>query len=288
MTNRPTRVGDNGAVVDDADGTDEDARRSFRGAHFTGADFTGAVFRDCDLRGVKIADSWLTDIDISGLLGKVVVNDVDVAAYVEAELDRRNPELVQLREMRTADEYRAMWATVERLWSGTLERARRMPEDAPYERVGDEWSLVETLRHLVFVIDAWASRTVLDEPKPYHPLGYPHSSYPPDEALDLGVEMDAPARPSTTSWRPTPAGRPSCGGSSPTSPTPTSIARATVRRLPATPTRPARSTCLLKTVMREECEHRRYAERDLDRLDEPRGPDLRLPDRGHELPFSSP
>ena len=31
---------------------------TFRGAHFAGANFTGATFRDCDLRHLKIVDSW--------------------------------------------------------------------------------------------------------------------------------------------------------------------------------------------------------------------------------------
>ena len=52
----------------------------FRGASFTGADFTGANFRDCDLRQVKIADSWLVDVSLSGLIGNLVVNDVDAGS----------------------------------------------------------------------------------------------------------------------------------------------------------------------------------------------------------------
>ena len=259
-------MGDNGAVVDDADGTDEDARRSFRGADFTGADFTGAVFRDCDLRGVKVADSWLIDIDISGLIGNVVVNDVDVTAFVEAELDRRNPELVQVREMQTADEYRTMWGTVERLWSATVERASRLPDGVPYERVGDEWSLVETLRHLVFVIDAWASRTILDESKPYHPLGYPHSSYPPDDAAELGVEIDA--RPSFDDVLEAHAGRQAVIRRIVAGLTDADLDRPCQR--PPAPGYPDETRTVgrcLRTVMREECEHRRYAERDLDRLE---------------------
>ena len=64
---------------------------AYRGASFTGADFTGATFRNCDLRQVKITGSWLVDIRMSGLVGNVVVNDVDVTAFVEAELDRRHP-----------------------------------------------------------------------------------------------------------------------------------------------------------------------------------------------------
>jgi DinB superfamily len=54
---------------------------------FTGDDFRGAVFRDCDMRGVKITDSWLVDVNISGLIGNLTVNDVDVTAFVEAELE---------------------------------------------------------------------------------------------------------------------------------------------------------------------------------------------------------
>lgn len=61
---------------------------AFRGASFVGADFTGARFRDCDLRQVKIVDSWLVDVNVSGLLGNFVVNDVDVTAFVEAEHHR--------------------------------------------------------------------------------------------------------------------------------------------------------------------------------------------------------
>ena len=78
---------------------EHDDTTAFRGAQFTGVDFTGATFRDCDLRRVKIVDSWLVDVNVSGLIGDVVVNDVDVTAFVEAELDRRHPERAQVREM---------------------------------------------------------------------------------------------------------------------------------------------------------------------------------------------
>ena len=50
------------------------------------------------------------------------------------------------------------------------------------------------MRHLVYVTDAWASRTVLDEPMPYHRLGLPQTAYPPADAAALG--MDLAARPS--------------------------------------------------------------------------------------------
>ena len=132
---------------------------TFRGARFIGDDFTGATFRECDLRQVKIIGSMIADLHVSGFAGEienVVVNDVDVTAFVVAELDRRQPERVQLRAVRTADDYREMWSAIERLWSDTIARAQLLPESARQERVDDEWSVVETVRHLIFATDVWA------------------------------------------------------------------------------------------------------------------------------------
>ena len=170
---------------------DQQDADKFRGARFTEADFTGATFRGCNLNQVKIVDSWLADVNVSGVIGNFIVNDVDVTAFVEAELERRHPERMQWRGMKTADDYRAMWDTIERLWSEAVARARELPESARQERVDDEWSFVETLRHLVFATDAWASRTILDDPLPYDRLGYTHSGYPPDDAAAIGVDLDA-------------------------------------------------------------------------------------------------
>ena len=235
---------------------------SFRGDRFTGTDFTGAILRDCDLRGVKVVDSWLVDVAVSGLVERFVVNDVDVTAYVEAELGRRHPERVQARHLRTADGLRAMWDTVEGLWSAAVARARRLPETARHERVDGEWSFVETLRHLVFATDAWAARTVLDEAMPYHRLGLPHDSYPPEDATALGIDLAA--RPSFDDVVDVRAGR-----------------QATVRRIvdgltdadlerpctrppaPGYPDQPRTVGSCLGVVMREEVEHHRYAVRDL-------------------------
>jgi hypothetical protein len=163
----------------------------FRGASFTEVDLAGATFRDCGFRKVKIVDSSLVDVIVDGVIGNFVVNGVDVTAFVEDELDRRHPERVQLRAMRTADDYRAMWGTVERIWADTVARAERLPEAARHERVDGEWSFSETLRHLVFATDAWASRPVLDQPMPYHRLGVPQTSYPPADATALGIDVDA-------------------------------------------------------------------------------------------------
>jgi hypothetical protein len=150
----------------------------FKAARFDVADLRGARFTDCDLTGVTIRDGWLVNVSISGYLSNVTVNGVDVSDFVSAELDRRHPERVQFREGQTADDLRAIWDTIERLWAQAAERAGRLPAAALTQQVNEEWSFAQTLRHLVFITDAWASRTVLDEEMPYHPLGLPQSWYP--------------------------------------------------------------------------------------------------------------
>jgi hypothetical protein len=248
---------------------DDQDTGSFRGASFTGADFTGANFRDCDLRQVKITDSWLTDVRMSGLVGSFVVNDVDVTAFVEGELDRRHPERVQLRAMRTAEDYRAMWDTIERLWAGTVTRAERLPEPALRLRVDDEWSFVETLRHLILVTDKWAARAILDKPAPYHRFGLPQPDYPPANAAALGIDLDA--RPSLAEVMEVRADRMALIRGVVDGLTDASLERECLRTpAPGFEAYPEETWSVgrcLRVVMKEECEHRRYAVRDLTTLE---------------------
>jgi hypothetical protein len=163
----------------------------FRRARFDAADLRGARFADCDMTGVTIRDCWLVNVSISGYLSNVTVNGVDVTDFVSAELDRRHPERVQYRECQTAGDVRAMWDTIERLWAQAIERAGRLPAAALDQQVNQEWSFAQTLRHLVFITDAWASRTVLDQDMPYHRLGLPQSWYPAADAAALGIDLAA-------------------------------------------------------------------------------------------------
>ncbi len=244
----------------------DDGTGAFRGASFTGADFTGANFRDCDLRQVKITDSWLVDVSLSGLVGNLVVNDVDVTAFVEGELDRRHPERVQLREKRTAGDYRAMWDTIERLWAATVARAGRLPGPALHQRVDGEWSFIETLRHLVFATDKWAGYMILNKPLPYHRLGLPQPGYTPADAVALGI--DPGARPPLAEVLEVRGTRMALVRGIVDGLTDDDLERV-CPRLPA-PGYPeeARSVGLcLGVVMKEECEHRRYAVRDLAALE---------------------
>ncbi|MEV0614631.1 DinB family protein [Nonomuraea sp. NPDC050404] len=238
---------------------------AFREASFTSSSLAGAKFRDCDLTGLKVVDSFLVDVNVSGIVGNFIVNDVDVTPYVEAELDRRNPERVQLREMRTPDDFRAMWATVERLWAETVARAERLPEARRHERFDDEWSFVETLRHLVFATDAWVSRTIFDEPLPFHPFGLTHTAYPPTKASELG--MDLAARPTYGEVMEVRAGRLALVRGVVDDLTDAELARPCTRPpAPGYPEQPRSVGECLRVVMGEECEHRRYMERDLAAL----------------------
>src|SRR6266536_3771476 len=52
-------------------------------------------------------------------------------------------------------------------------RAERLTDAQRHERVNGEWSFVETLRHLLFAMDKWFTAPILGEG--FHPIGMPNS-----------------------------------------------------------------------------------------------------------------
>jgi hypothetical protein len=238
------------------------ASTQFRGARFDVADLRLARFTDCDLTGVTIRDGWLVNVSISGYLSNVLVNGVDVTDFVTAELDRRHPERVQFREVRDAGGFRALWDTIERLWAAAGERAGRLPAAALAEQVDEEWSFAQTLRHLVFITDAWASRTVLDEPMPYHPLGLPQSWYPAADAAALGI--DVAAQPGYAEIQAARAGRMAVIRGIVAGLTDGEMGRLCQRSpAPGYPDEERTVADCIGVVMEEEIEHYRFAVRDL-------------------------
>jgi uncharacterized protein YjbI with pentapeptide repeats len=159
-------------------------------ARFHDVDLTNARFHLVDLTGVMIRGAALVNVDISGEIENLRVNGVDVVPLVEAELNRRYPDRVKMRPT-DADGFREAWDILERLWQRTVERAGGMAPELLHERVEEEWSFIETLRHLVFATDAWVKRAILGEPSPWDPLDLPHDEMP-DEP---GVPRDRGARP---------------------------------------------------------------------------------------------
>ena len=112
------------------------------------------------------------DVDIDALVERVVINGVDVTAYVN-ERDPWYPLRAMIRRDTDPDGLRVAWAALEAEWATTIERARALPEAAPYESVGGEWSFVQTVRHLVFAMDMWFTAPVSGEG--LHPMGLPDS-----------------------------------------------------------------------------------------------------------------
>jgi hypothetical protein len=179
------------------DFTDQDLSGStFRrvdlsGVHLHDVDLSRARVRAAYLDGVRMTGVEVPDLEIYGELGRVVVNGVDVVPLVEAELDRRMPERALMRPT-DADGFRRAFDTLDRLWAGTVERARALPPALLHEQVDDEWSFTETLRHLGFAHACWVGGVVLADPAPWHPLDLPWDEAPAVE----GVPWDRDVRPS--------------------------------------------------------------------------------------------
>ena len=65
--------------------------------------------------------------------GNLRINGVDVVPLVEAELNRRYPDRSKMRPA-DADGFRDAWASLERLWPQTVERARTVHPEQLHER----------------------------------------------------------------------------------------------------------------------------------------------------------
>lgn len=137
---------------------------------FDDEDLTGAEFRECDLSRARLVGVVMQEAEIDGLVTKLVINGVEVMSYVEAELDRRHPVRLLIRSDHPAD-LREAWRQLRHDWATTTERVQSMPENSERHGVDGEWSMVETLRHLVFVHDSWFRRCVLGLTEPFTAMG---------------------------------------------------------------------------------------------------------------------
>jgi uncharacterized protein YjbI with pentapeptide repeats len=157
----------------------------FRGAQFVNIDMSGSVFREVDLSGARMHGVLLVDADIDGAIEGLRVNGVEVAPLIEAELDRQHPERANLRPT-TVEGLQKAVETVAAFWATTITDVRARPAADLDRSVNGEWSFVETLRHLIFVTDAWFRSAVKGETEPFHPLGLP-ASFITVDGLDLAA-----------------------------------------------------------------------------------------------------
>jgi hypothetical protein len=231
---------------------------SLRAVDLTGAQVRGAILSDSRLRNVELAN-----VEINGELLNVVVNGVDIAPLVEAELNRRMPERAKMRPD-DADGFGAAWAILERLWEGTVARARTFPEAVLHRSVNDEWSFIQTLRHLNFASAAWVGRMILGDPSPWHPLDLPWDEAPGWD----GIPADREARPPFDEVLTVRRERQAMVRHVMESLTDEQLASTVTRTEPGWPQGedfPFKEC--LRIVLNEEWEHRLYAERDLTLLE---------------------
>jgi hypothetical protein len=155
---------------------------------FVDQDLTGAEFRECMMSNTRLIGVVMQDAEIDGLVTNLVVNGVEVTAYVEAELDRRHPVRLLIRSDEPAD-LREAHRQLVAAWAATVERMRATP-GIEHDRANGEWSAVQTLRHLVFVHDSWFRRCVLGSTAPFTPVGLAIDFVPDQEEQGLDPAAD--------------------------------------------------------------------------------------------------
>jgi hypothetical protein len=151
-------------------------------------DMEGAEFRECNLNKARLIGVLMQDAEIDGLVTNLVVNGVEVTQYVEAELDRRHPVRVLLRSD-DPDDLLEGWRLLRADWAATVHRMRASP-GIEHRSVNDEWSAVQTMRHLVFVHDSWFRRCCLGSTDAFTPMGLASDFVPDQEEQGLDLAAD--------------------------------------------------------------------------------------------------
>ena len=204
-----------------AAGMVEFAHKDLQGSRFEDVHLGGSRFDNVHLGDTRFQNVWfggarlhgvgLVDVEIHGEVDNLRINGVDIAPFVECYgCIRTGPGCGRW----TADGFREAWDILERRWAETVDRARAMDPTLLHERVDEQWSFIETLRHLIFATDAWLYRAYLGEPRPWHPLDLPHD--------DMEGRAGRAARPRRTTvarggaGAPGPTGWAPCVGCSPT------------------------------------------------------------------------
>jgi hypothetical protein len=155
----------------------------FEAAAFVKASFKGATFRSCDVSGVTMRSVEVGGLDIDShdlFFGSLFVNGVDVVPLVDAELNRQFPGR-ELQKAQTPEGLREGWAAVQAAWQTTVTDT---PPELVDAHVADEWSLAQTLRHLVLATDAWLRGGILRMQQPFHELGQIFTG-----AAEMGFDM---------------------------------------------------------------------------------------------------
>ncbi|GAA2130406.1 DinB family protein [Nocardioides bigeumensis] len=166
--------------------------KEFEGATFVKASFKGATMRFSDVTGLTMRGVDVDGLDIDShdlFFGSLIVNGVDVVPLVDAELNRQFPGR-ELQKAQTPEGLRDAWVAVQAAWQQTVSET---PPDLVDAHVDDEWSMAETLRHLILATDAWLRGAILRTEQPFHEIGQIFTG-----AAEMGFDMsifraDAPS-----------------------------------------------------------------------------------------------
>jgi hypothetical protein len=166
--------------------------KEFEGATFVKASFKGATMRLSDVTGLTMRGVDVDGLDIDShdlFFGSLIVNGVDVVPLVDAELNRQFPGR-ELQKAQTPEGLRDAWVAVQAAWQQTVSET---PPDLVDAHVDDEWSMAETLRHLILATDAWLRGAILRTEQPFHEIGQIFTG-----AAEMGFDMsifraDAPS-----------------------------------------------------------------------------------------------
>jgi hypothetical protein len=143
-----------------------------------------------------------------------------------------------------------------------------MPAGTIDASIDGEWSLAQTLRHLVMATDTWLGRAILRQAQQYHPAGLPNDDNDSD-AYDGDVfSAQAPSFEEVMEAR---GDRQTMVREFLAAATPEVLARP--RKNPHAPDYEETVLSCLRTILEEEWEHHRYAARDLDAISTARSAD---------------
>ena len=157
--------------------------QEFEGATFIRTSFKGATLRSSDLSGVTMRSVDVGGLDIDShdlFFGSLIVNGVDVVPFVDAELNRQFPGR-ELQKAQTPQGLRDAWVAAQAAWEPTMTNT---PPELVDAHVEDEWSLAQTLRHLVLATDAWLHGGIMRMEQPFHEIGQIFTG-----AADMGFDM---------------------------------------------------------------------------------------------------
>jgi hypothetical protein len=166
----------------------------------TGGDFSNKKLRNVDFSNTKIVGANMVNASFDGEIFGLKINGIEVQPLITQELERRYPERKELFTT-TPDGMRHAYDIVFGQLDATFERARQLTESQRNERVDDEWSVVETVRHLVFAVDAWIQRALLGRDDPFDPIGLPHSEMEPTAGVSCDPTASATFDQAVEVWR---------------------------------------------------------------------------------------